>query len=144
MHVNIVDSSCHHLISNNVDEGVDDVLQKIIVEEPQALMDMLESVESMDCFDDLDAFGSEDVVYGFEQSDSQILKSLNRLMDLKMSVKHKKAPEIKWNLFLRPSRSISSRKRLSSERSTQSSSFTSDTLQNVPKRRRGRPSKIKN
>lgn len=107
-------------------------------------MDMLESVESMDCFDDLDAFGSEDVVYGFEQSDSQILKSLNRLMDLKMSVKHKKAPEIKWNLFLRPSRSISSRKRLSSERSTQSSSFTSDTLQNVPKRRRGRPSKIKN
>lgn len=89
------------------------------------------------CYSDVpDVSDNEDEIFGFSTSEPQLMATMNRLMDLKIFQKYKTPLEIKWNHLLE----TSSRKRLSSD---VSSSFTSDTFISVPKRRRGRPSKIK-
>lgn len=97
------DSSRQHVISTGLEDPL--IYQKIEIDEPNAYTDVLSSesiVEKCTNSDDDSDDEDDDKLYGFENNDSKIMRSLNRHMDLKNFYRHGLVAEIHWN----PTRSI--------------------------------------
>lgn len=128
------------MISTSIGDPV--TYEKIVIDEPQAYIEVLPSGSISDEYDSPDDVSdSEDdsPLYGFSKNDPTILRSTSRNIDLKVFYRYGSLTEVHWH----PTRSITShRKRNSPDMSkTIFNTFAGDksvnaTPQDVPKRRR--------